>query len=248
VMGARHKTSVALASVSLLAIQLFAMPTARATDCATPVLEQTIFVLSDDNPVFGSQSRIDEADRPLAFDCTSVAENHHTAHVRDTDFASFAEVGYVERWSTGHYFNAFWEVGIGTMTWGGFGSGPMIGCCFTVKARVVNDPSSNRWKFFGAVGSNPFHQFGPTNGFDAGFHQAYPFAEVGRRGDPGTSAAATQSGLLYKANRNCTSNCWTTSWSNNFLHRPDVHCIPGYEYSWLAPDSWKVRANANHTC
>jgi hypothetical protein len=220
--------------------------TALASDCNNST-EQGYWVRSSDFPTYGSQATVPQVDRTLAFDCQGSAENHHMAHIRNSSFTNQAEIGYLENWGplSSHAFWIFWEVEIGTAMYGGFSTESVIGCCTTYVFRVVNVPTNTNWKFYYKPSGGTMTQFGPANGQDAAFSQGYPFGEDARVGDPGTSAADKHTNLRYKAVRSCTSNCWGSVWSTNFLH---TGCIPGWSYQFIDRDTFEVVSDSSHTC
>lgn len=210
---------------------------ALAVDCSA---EQTIFVKAFGvTTANGVRSINFVRNRDLNPNCTGSvdAEAHSTAHMRNTSYDKWAEVGWHEDWQgAGHQHNAFWEVGYGDTVICDLGCGPLIGCCDWTKFKVLNVPGTSKWTFHLDYGANGnFVQIGPPGGQTAFFVNGIPMAETGRRGGSLTGALDHHKDLIYNSSPS-DPPIWA-AWPDTILSGDN---ITGWHYRGIADDEYEV--------
>ena len=200
---------------------------------------------------YSTANTIDVADRDLNSSCTDDAEAHSTAHVENTSFSKQAEAGWHESWSCNlagchHVWNAFWEVQIGSTTYGGLEAGPGLPDPGSVadpyRWNVQYSSADDAWKFNYDPGANGgYIQFGPSNGQYAAFAHGYPMGETSRRGGASTGASDYLRVLKYSPCLGCTPAYWTdnTTWYDT---------ISNWYRSRCTLTSYKVLKDGSPSC
>jgi hypothetical protein len=230
---------VRTALVAFVLIWLLWPASALATDCNS---EQSIFVRALTTDANGTLNVIEMHDRDLNSDCYGAGGlTWSTAHMTSAFATRQAEVGYVESWGAGqsHIFQAFWEAQIGNMVYGGFNTGPVLGCCADVAFKVVSVPGTNDWKYYLDYGNNGgWNQIGPANGHTAGFDQGVPEGETSRAGGTATGAYDHQHGLQKKQGETGSY----TFWGGNVLDNQYTNNTPisNWHYHSLGVHEYEV--------
>ena len=206
---------VILGLAALVAVGLVPSP-ALAVDCNE---EQGLFVRTYETGADGVWSEIYLRDRDLSLACLGglherASEAHSTAHVKNTSFDKWAEVGWHEGFgatSNVHLWNLFWEVGYGNVIICDLSCGPSVACCTWVGFKVASVANSTNWKFWADYGANGgFVQLGPSDGQNATFDHGVPMGETARHGGVGTGASDDHRQLQWKPCTNCSYGFWTS--------------------------------------